>query len=143
MIVKIKLGDLTARQVVKICEAAGQCVKCPIRTVPSDALCPYHDVDIEKYLDNEVEVSTDVLNPEMAESYETKFAELKAMVGEDRRRVSVIENTLLHLTRILGYNFGGVDPKCLRMRIIKSDHTLPPDEPYEAKPKVCVEDEEQ
>lgn len=145
MIVKIKLGDLSYRQVVKICRAYNSCLACPLHKPDDPTICAFviTPCDFEDSLDREVEISTDIICSEMAESFETKFAELKAKVEGLWSKETVTENTLLYLARMLGYNFGGVNPKCLRMRIIKSDHTLPPDEPYQYKPKVCVEDEEE
>ena len=137
MIIKIKLGDLTARQVVKICEAAGQCAKCPIKTVPSDALCPYHDVDIEKYLDNEVEVSTDVLNPEMPVSFEDELQKTRQWMKNAEFESVRLQNTFWHLCHILGYREGVFNPKALWWNIVKAVNPVKPDEPYEAMPTEC------
>ena len=125
MIIKVKLGDLTARQMKAICDSF-DCKSCPLKIIGKKKECflnffcsPNADPDTE------IEVSTDFMYPEQSEPFDKRIEDIENEVKEIR----VLRYTLAHLANILGYEIGEYDPAKMWHRVYEHEWLkLPPDE---------------
>lgn len=121
MIIKVKIGDLTVRQAEKICRGYGDCYRCPLSNKDDHSECAFFHEDSPSflcdYVDREIEVSTDIIEPDQAVSFEDQIKNIKSLKEE----ATAIYNTFNHFLKMNGYCIGDFNLHYMRYGIYKVD----------------------
>lgn len=127
MIVKMKLGDLTARQMKRICDSF-DCEACPLKIFGKKKECylnffcsPNADPDTE------IEVSTDFMYPEQSEPFEKRMERLEKGMVRVWNETQINKCTISRLARVLGYKVGELHRLGGWHQIYESDYKCPAD----------------
>ena len=127
MIIKVKLGDLTARQMKAICDSF-DCKACPLRIIGKKKerflffFCSPNAV-----LETEIEVSSDFIYADEAVPFETRMERLEKGMDKVWNETKINKCTISRLARVLGYKVGELHRLGGWHQIYESDHRCPAD----------------
>lgn len=127
MIIKIKLGDLTARQMKAICDSY-DCKACPLKIIGKKKECFLNFFcSPNAVLETEIEVSTDLVCPNQSESFEEKIERLEKGLDKVWNKTQINKCTLSRLAKVLGYKVGELHRLGGWHQIYESDYRCPAD----------------
>lgn len=129
MIIKIKLGDLTVRQMKAICVGYKHCGICPLHSRSDTEKCFYetHKPPLDYHLDKEIEFSTDFVYPNKAVPFEEKIERLEKGLVKVWNETQINKCTISRLAKVLGYKVGELHRLGGWHQIYESDYRCPAD----------------